>query len=277
MQSLDAMACGGTRGAAAALIMLAVPACLTVRQGEKLHAELATVRARLDDIDRWDREHRRQVADLRSVLDQASALLAANDADIGAKEEKAEADIGALQQRVEEMTRALQTDGRQDRADVIRWEARVAALERSEARLADRVIPTLPEDKEQLWQQAGDRLASGQSGEARRFLHAFILRFPDDPRAPRAYLEIGRSFALERQFPRAAAEFQRVLDAYPRSPEVPDAMWQLSKAFVELRFCTDARALLRDLAKRYPKSSPATQAQKEMKTIKRLPRKACTS
>jgi TolA-binding protein len=139
------------------------------------------------------------------------------------------------------------------------------------------VIPTLPEDKDRLWQQARERLASGQSDEARRFFHAFILRFPEDPRAPGAYLEAGRSFALERKFPRAAAEFQRLLDVYPRSPEVPEAMWELSKAFVELRFCTDARALLGDLAKRYPKSSPARQAQMEMKTIKKLPRKACTS
>jgi TolA-binding protein len=48
-------------------------------------------------------------------------------------------------------------------------------------------------------------------------------------------------------------------------------------AFVELRFCTDARTLLRDLAKRYPNSSPAMRAQREIKTIKRLPRNACTS
>lgn len=277
MHPLAAMACEKTRGVAAALIMLAMPACLTVRQGEKIQADLAGVRARLDNIDRWDKEHQRQVADLRNVLDQASALLAANDADIGAKEEKAEADIGALQQRVEDMTRALQTDGQQDGEDLIRTEARVAALEQSEARLAERVIPTPPEDREQLWQQAGERVASGQSEEARRFFHAFIRRFPEDPRSPRAYLELGRSFALEQQFPRAAAEFQRVLDVYPRSPEVPEAMWQLSMAFVQLRFCTDARSLLGDLVKRYPKSSPATHAQKEMRTIKRLPRKACTS
>jgi TolA-binding protein len=277
MHWLAAMACGKTRGAAAALIMLAMPACLTIRQGEKLHAGMAGVRARLDDIDRWDEEHRRQVTALRGVLDQATALLAANDADIGAKEGKAEAEIGALQQRVDEMTRALQTDGQQDREELIRSEARVAALEQSEARLVDRISPTLPEDKEQLWRQAGERLASGQSEEGRRFFHAFIRRFPEDPRSPRAYLEVGRSFALERQFPRAAAEFQRVLDVYPRSAEVPEAMWQLSMAFVELRFCTDARTLLRDLAKRYPKSPPAIHAQKEMKAIKRLPRNACTS
>ena len=85
MHRLGGMACAGTRGAAAALIVLAIPACLTARQGQKIHADLATVRARLDDIDNWDEEHQRQVVELRSVLDRASSLIAANDSDIGAK------------------------------------------------------------------------------------------------------------------------------------------------------------------------------------------------
>jgi TolA-binding protein len=262
---------------ATALIVLAFPACLTVRESQQLHTDLAAVSARVGQIDRWDQEHRRQVVELRQILDQAAFLLAANDADIGAKEEKAEADIAAMQRRVVDMTRALQVGGQQEHADLIRLEARIGALEQSEAKLAARVIPTLPDDKDQLWQQAGERLATGEIDEARRFFHAFILRFPDDPRAPRAYIEIGRSFALDRQFPRAAAEFQRVLDVYPRSPEVPEAMWQLSKAFLELRFCTDARSLLLDLVKRYPTSSPATHAQQDIKSIKKLPRKACSS
>jgi TolA-binding protein len=104
-----------------------------------------------------------------------------------------------------------------------------------------------------------------------------VRRFPQDPRAARATYEIGVSFALERQFSRAAAQFQTVLDAYPRSPEVPDAMWQLSMSFVQLHFCTDARALLDDLVKRYPGSPPVRNAQRELKTIRRLPRNACTS
>jgi TolA-binding protein len=81
----------------------------------------------------------------------------------------------------------------------------------------------------------------------------------------------------EKQFPNAAAEFQRLLQSYPRAPEVPDAMWQLSLAFIQLHFCADARSLLVDLVKRFPKSSPAAEAQKEVKALKRLPRTACTS
>ena len=111
----------------------------------------------------------------------------------------------------------------------------------------------MPDDKDQLWQQAGQRLASGQRDDGRRFYRVFIQRFPQDPRAPQAYLAIGMSFVQESKYPNAAAEFQKILDTYPRTPEVPEAMWQLSRAFVELHFCTDAaRSLLSDLIKRYP-------------------------
>ena len=54
-------------------------------------------------------------------------------------------------------------------------------------------------------------------------------------------------------------------------------MWQLSVAFVQLHFCTDARALLTDLIKRYPKSSRATDAKGELKSIAKLPKSSCTS
>jgi TolA-binding protein len=54
-------------------------------------------------------------------------------------------------------------------------------------------------------------------------------------------------------------------------------MHQLSLTFVHLHFCSDARALLRDLVKRYPRSSPAAQAYKELKVVGHLPREACTS
>jgi outer membrane protein assembly factor BamD (BamD/ComL family) len=80
------------------------------------------------------------------------------------------------------------------------------------------------------------------------------------------------SFVQESKYPNAAAEFQKVLTAYPSAPEVPEAMWQLSLAFVQLHFCTDARALLGDLVKRYPKSPRATDAKTELKTIAKLPK-----
>ena len=68
-----------------------------------------------------------------------------------------------------------------------------------------------------------------------------------------------------------------MLTVYPSAPEVPEAMWQLSLAFVQLHFCTDARSLLSDLVKRFPKSPRANDAKTELKTIAKLPTSACTS
>ena len=257
-----------------------VTGCVTTKEGEKMQADINDLRARLDQIDKRDKEYKEQVVRLRKVLDEATALLTRNSADVGAKAAKAEQDIAALQGRIEEISHTLDQQAQQNRqaADASnRLETRLAALEQTQTRLVDKVAPALPDDKEQLWQQAAQRLTTGQRDEGRRFYRVFIQRFPQDPRAPQAYINIGLSFVQENKFPNAAAEFQKVLDAYPRSPEVPEAMWQLSLAFVQLHFCTDARSLLGDLVKRYPRSARAGEAKGELKTIAKLPRAACTS
>ena len=86
---------------AAVALAAAAPACVTSGEGEKMNAEIAALRKRLDDIDKRDAEYKEQVARLRKVLDQATALLTRNSADVGAKVAKSEADIAALQGRIE--------------------------------------------------------------------------------------------------------------------------------------------------------------------------------
>jgi TolA-binding protein len=53
-------------------------------------------------------------------------------------------------------------------------------------------------------------------------------------------------------------------------------MWQLSRAFEELSFCADARALLRTLVGRYPKSREAIDATKQLRARKE-PARECVS
>ena len=100
----------------------------------------------------------------------------------------------------------------------------------------------MPDDKEQLWTQAGQRLAGGQRDDGRRFYRVFIQRFPQDPRAPQAYLAIGQSFIQENKYPNAAAEFQKVLETFRPRPRCPRRCGSSRSAFVQLRFCTDAQA-----------------------------------
>jgi TolA-binding protein len=262
---------------AATASLLAHPACVTTKEGDAMRADITALRARLDDIDKRDKEYKEQVVRLRKVLDQATALLTRNSADVGAKAAKAEQDIAALQGRMEEMAHGQETQARQAADDRNRLEARLATLEQMQTKIVDKVAPALPDDKEQLWQQAGQRLTTGQRDEGRRFYRVFIQRFPQDPRVPQAYLTLGMSFVQEGKFANAAGEFSKVIDAYGRAPEVPEAMWQLSLAYVQLHFCADARSLLGDLVKRYPKSPRAVDAKNELRTIAKLPRAACTS
>jgi TolA-binding protein len=259
------------------LLALAPPSCMTSGEGEKMQAEITDLRARLDEIDKRDKEYKEQVVRLKKVLDEATSLLTRNSADVGAKVAKGEQDIASLQGRLDEMQHAQEMSLRQSADERNRFETRLASLEQTQTKIVDRVAPTMPDDKDQLWSQAGQRLASGQRDDGRRFYRTFIQRFPQDPRAPQAYLAIGMSFVQESKYPNAAAEFQKVLDTFPRSPEVPEAMWQLSRAFVELKFCTDAKSLLSDLIKRYPKSARSSDAKDEMKRITKLPKASCSS
>ena len=251
--------------------------CVTSSEGDKMQADISALRARLDEIDKRDREYKEQVVRLRKVLDEATALLTRNSADVGAKAAKAEQDIAALQGRIDEISHGIEVQNRQSADESTRLDSRLAALEQTQTKIVDKVAPTLPDDKDQLWTQAGQRLASGQRDDGRRFYRVFIQRFPQDPRAPQAYMAIGMSFVQEGKYPNAAAEFQKVLNVYPSSPEVPEAMWQLAASFVQLHFCTDARALLSDLVKRYPRSPRTADAKGQLKSIAKLPKSACTS
>jgi TolA-binding protein len=264
-------------GLAALIGAAGLSACVTSSEGEKMRADITDLKAKLDQIEKRDKEYKEQVVRLRTVLDQATKLLTRNSADVGAKAAKAEQDIAALQGRIEELSHNADQQSRQTIDQQNRLETRLAALEQTQSKIVDKVAPSMPDDKDQLWQQAAQRLASGQRDDGRRFYRVFIQRFPQDPRAAQAYLAIGMSFVQEGKHPNAAAEFQKVLTVYPTAPEVPEAMWQLSLAFVQLHFCTDARSLLGDLMKRYPKSPRANDARNELKSIAKLPKASCTS
>ncbi len=266
-------------GRALAVFLLALWAgagvigCVSSGQGDLMRHDITELKLRLDAIDKRDAEYKAQVIRLKKVLDDATALLARNSADVGAKAAKNEQDIAALSGRLEELNHTLELEARES-ADV---KARMAAMEQTQGKIGDKVGLNMPDDKEQLLTQAGQRLSSGQRDEGRRFFRTFIQRFPQDPRAPQAYLLLGQSFSQESKFPNAAAEFQKVLDNYASSPEVPEAMWQLALTFTQLKFCSDARALLGDLIKRYPKSKRVSDAKGELRQISKLPKAECTS
>ncbi len=264
---------------ATTLVALALGSCVTAGEGERIQGDVAKLRERVEVIETRDVEATQQLARLRKVLDQATALLTRNSADVGARVAKSETDIALLTGKIEEAAHLLEQLQKRLGEDGTRLDGRLAALEQGQQKIVDRVAPSMPEDKDALWKEAQSRLAGGMRDDARRFFRSFLQRFPQDPRAPEAGLQIGRSFAVDGKHTQAAAEYQKVLDGYAKAPEVPEAMWLLGESFVELKFCSDARVLLQDLAKRYPKAARANDAKQKIRDLTKIMKdqRLCTS
>ena len=237
--------------------------------------DIAQLRQRLDTMEVRDRDINQKVAQLRTILDEATALLGRNSADLGARVAKSETDIAAMTGKVEEAKYLVGELQKQ----VNTASTALGQVQQNQQRIVDRVAPTMPEDKETLWKEAQRRLGEGQRDDARRFLRSFIQRFPDDPRAPQGLLQVGISFVQELKHSNAVAEFSNLIQRFPKSPEVPEAMWQLAESFVVLKFCGDAKAMYQDLARRYPKSPRAPQVKDRLHNLQKIGRdkNLCTS
>jgi TolA-binding protein len=261
--------------AALALLGVSLAGCVTSGEGDRMKQDIAQLRQRLDTMEVRDRDINQKVAQLRTVLDEATALLGRNSADLGARVAKSETDIAAMTGKVEEAKYLVGELQKQ----VNSASATLGTLQQNQQRIVDRVAPTMPEDKEALWKEAQRRLREGQRDDARRFLRSFIQRFPDDPRAPQGLLQVGISFVQELKHSNAVAEFSNLIQRFPRSPEVPEAMWQLAESFVVLKFCGDAKAMYQDLGKRYPKSPRAPQVKERLHNLQKIAhdKNQCTS
>jgi tol-pal system protein YbgF len=125
----------------------------------------------------------------------------------------------------------------------------------------------VPENKEELFNQASAKLAAGDHQEARRLLRHFISRFPDDPRLDKAQLLLGDSYFAEQKFAQAIVEYKKVFEQFKQSSAVPDALGKTGMAFYQLKFCSDAQPFFSQVVKLYPHHPQAATAKKVLKLI----------
>src|ERR1039457_1639594 len=127
--------------AVCALLGLALAGCVTTGQGEKMSADIGQLRQRLDVMEVRDRDINEKVGQLRTVLNEATALLGRNSADLGARVAKSETDIAAMTGKIEEAKYLVGELQKQ----VNLTTTKVGGLEQNQQRIVDRVAPTMPE------------------------------------------------------------------------------------------------------------------------------------
>jgi len=215
-----------------------------------------------------------KIAQLEEVLERATALLARNSADAGAKIEEALQQLAALQGEVAELRNEHETVARSVAVRGSDLEQRIDRL----ARRGTEAEPVeVPADRVAHLAAARGAFTANDFNKARSLLREFVTRYAQDPEAPKAQLMIGECFRLEGQHARALGEYRKIISEYGSSETVNDALFSMAVSFYELHACTDAKAALEALSRRRPPAAIARRVKEKQDQIKLAPAEYCTS
>lgn len=258
----------------AALVAL-LPGCFaftTKHEGSEMKKRIANLEER---VAKQEQSVGTKVEQLDESLEKATRLLARNSADLGAQVQQMSEEIARLTGEITALRRdheqlrqelaALKGDVEQRHAA---FEARLQSLEKGGAARPS-ATPVPPADKTALFDGATRKLEAGEYEEARKDLRAYVRQFPSDEKADDAQYLVGESFFREKQYEKAIAEFQRVIDAFAGGDMVDDAFFQAGTAAAAMKWCTDARAYFGVLLQRFPKSPFAKPAQQKLDYLKK--------
>ena len=91
------------RASLCALLSVTLAGCfVSSGQGDLMRKDINSLKGRVETMEKRDKEINEKVAQLRSILDEATALLGRNSADLGAKVARNETDNAMLAGRIEE-------------------------------------------------------------------------------------------------------------------------------------------------------------------------------
>ncbi|MEJ2038133.1 MAG: tol-pal system protein YbgF [Desulfosarcinaceae bacterium] len=118
--------------------------------------------------------------------------------------------------------------------------------------------------EKQLYDKAKQAYDNGQLDKARQGFAQLIKSYPNSTIADNAQFWIGESYYREKWYEKAILEYQTVLDKYPKGNKVPAAMLKQGLAFLQLGDKSNARLILQELEKKYPKTNEARIAKRKL-------------
>jgi tol-pal system protein YbgF len=117
-----------------------------------------------------------------------------------------------------------------------------------------------PENAEQTYDAALATFRAHEYGQAVLDFLDFIAKFPKHRLVPNAQYWIGEAYYVQRDYPQALVEFQKVIDIAPNSAKVPDALLKMGLCHRNLHDENHARQTWDRVEKDYPKSDAAAKA-----------------
>ncbi len=249
-------------------VLLALSGCLTLEDGQNLRKEIKDVRdlsakneVRAGELATQMDE---QLARLKGVVDEANKVVLRNSADVGGKVDKMQLDLAQITGRIDDLQHAEDALTKQFQDYRASSDTKLEQLTNNSTVSKS---PPVPETPDGVIGEADKRFLAAQWGDARRLYDAFLNRYPQDARAPKAQFQIGESYLNEKKFANAINAYQKVIDNFPKSDVMPDVMYKDGLAFYALKYCTDARTFFQELLKRYPKTTWKKDANDQLKKL----------
>ena len=246
-----------------ALALLAGGCWTSKEDGQALRKDVDQLRKELNEANRQSKDERIK---LQKVLEQATALLTRNSADVGAQVERMQAKLDRMGGTVEENKVGVKELQEKFKDRLAKVDVKLEGLS---GQAAGSTNAPVPEDKDGLFKRAKAKYDAADHLEARRLLRHFINRFADDSRVDQAQLMIGESYFTEQKFAPAIVALKKIIEKNKQSKLVPDALFKIGMAFYQLKFCSDAQLFLGQILKKHPRHAQVKRATKVMGLIKR--------
>jgi tol-pal system protein YbgF len=120
------------------------------------------------------------------------------------------------------------------------------------------------DSEKQLYDTAKQAYDNGQLDQARQGFGQLIKAYPNSSNADNAQFWIGESYYREKWYEKAILEYQTVIEKYPKGNKVPAAMLKQGMAFLQLGDKSNARLILKELERKYPKTNEAQIATRKL-------------
>ena len=119
-------------------------------------------------------------------------------------------------------------------------------------------------DPEAMYQAAYTDVAAGRYNLARESFQTYLKHFPESEVADNAQYWIGECNYATGDFAGAIAEFQKVVERYPKGDKVPASLYKIGLSYNRLKNAEQYQKYLRTLIQKYPKSPEAAAAKERL-------------
>jgi len=120
-------------------------------------------------------------------------------------------------------------------------------------------------EKEKLYYDAAFELIKARDfDQAGQALSGFLHKYPSSQYSANAQYWLGEVHLVKGEFAEAQAAFALVVQQWPQHTKVPDALYKQADAYQRLGEFEKARSLLQEVSAKYPSSSAAKLAKRDL-------------